>query len=579
MIMISNKNNQGAEYDPVDPLNPYIPPVSGLFPEQTADTKDYFGQYMVYIPTNFQLSNATVMILSQEGITSKEFYQTRTGMEWKALSDQQGFVLVIAEPQDGKNWNLSGDPALRDDITFLKRVYDTISSKSKQIRAVFNFNERAFYMVGYEDGGTMAHEFAMAWPYIFCGVATIGGAAVPSKVLDILGNSFNDPLSNGSLLALNMKSRLQNKNIPVPMWIVEASDESKNSQEVISYWISANNAIHTESNNYTQAAYENNAARVWVTDSTAGMKLTPDILYTQFLSKVQRFAGNPGGRLEWTVKHVNNGRTGFFTTEMIIDGLTRRWLTYVPTNYQQGKKVSLVVAIHGFTSAMTAFTGDTRWWEVAEKKGFIVVFGQAYPSDDILGNMPVPYWYSPLQAEVMGLSPKNPPDDVSYFSKIVEITKEQYSIDSSRVYATGHSNGSCMTWMLAAEVPELFAAVAPVGGDYGTNYDTMPENRQPIPIWIMKGEYDIDFGAYTQKAIDYWTMYNGITETPKESVDATGRFLTNDYLNDDKAPLFRSTIVANSPHAYLPEQAEMIWNDFFSKFTLNEDGSRSYDFI
>lgn len=42
-------------------------------------------------------------------------------------------------------------------------------------------------------------------------------------------------------------------------------------------------------------------------------------------------------------------------------------------------------------------------------------------------------------------------------------------------------------------------------------------------------------------------------------------------------PLFRYTVIEDSPHSYMPEVSEMVWNDFFSHFSLNADGSRSYD--
>ena len=74
------------------------------------------------------------------------------------------------------------------------------------------------------------------------------------------------------------------------------------------------------------------------------------------------------------VSHTNNGKTGFFYSEEKIDGKIRRWYTYVPSDYKAGTGVPLVVAIHGYSSAIHAFTGDSRWQDVAEKNGFIVVF-------------------------------------------------------------------------------------------------------------------------------------------------------------------------------------------------------------
>ena len=61
----------------------------------------------------------------------------------------------------------------------------------------------------------------------------------------------------------------------------------------------------------------------------------------------------------------------------------------------------------------------------------------------------------------------------------------------------------------------------------------------------------------------------------KDTVD--GRFTTHEYDNNQNIPLFRYTVIEDSPHSYMPEVSEMVWNDFFSHFSLNADGSRSYD--
>lgn len=47
--------------------------------------------------------------------------------------------------------------------------------------------------------------------------------------------------------------------------------------------------------------------------------------------------------------------------------------------------------------------------------------------------------------------------------KMLDYMEKTYSIDSSRIYVTGHSNGSHMTQELARRIPERFAAFAPTG--------------------------------------------------------------------------------------------------------------------
>ena len=81
-----------------------------------------------------------------------------------------------------------------------------------------------------------------------------------------------------------------------------------------------------------------------------------------------------------------------------------------------------------------------------------------------MGNIPVPYWNNPL----MGLTVEEPVDELSYFRQVVAQVKEDYTIDATRVYATGHSNGSCMTWLLALEESDLLPHLLPL-----------------VPIWVL----------------------------------------------------------------------------------------------
>ena len=571
-MLLYGSAGAAAQYKPVDPASPYLPPVSGLFHGQEIAAEAAEGRYSVYIPSAFQPCSGGVLLLAPDGSTAETFWESETGIAWKAVADREEIALITAEPKDGGSWNTAQSADGRDESAFLKKLYDTIRGKSGELNAPFDMDERAFYVVGYGKGGTAAQEFAMQWPAVVCGAAAVGGEAVPASIAEAIGNADSYPFAQADSLEGREALKLPNRKIPVPMWLAGVSGEG-----AAEYWTTANGAKAGSANEYAQQVFENGAARVWVSDSAE--KASPDILYTAFLSKVQRFVGRPGGRLEWTVEHKNDGKTGFFTTEKMVNGKLRRWMTYVPSSYQAGSKVPLVVAIHGYSSAMTAFTGDSRWQDVAEENGFIVAFAQGYPTDNIFGNIPVPFWNNDL----MGVPVEDVTDDVAYFRELVRTVKGAYSIDDTRVYATGHSNGSCMTWMLALEASDLFAAAAPVGSNMGAFLETVPTEGEPMPVWFMKGQYDGEDGAslaegtLSAQVMSYWIAFNGVGPASAGKADASGTFVTRDSCNSQGVPLVRFTEVKNSPHAYMPEEAEMIWNDFFSHFTLNADGTRSYD--
>ncbi|GIO34273.1 MULTISPECIES: prolyl oligopeptidase family serine peptidase [Paenibacillus] len=62
-----------------------------------------------------------------------------------------------------------------------------------------------------------------------------------------------------------------------------------------------------------------------------------------------------------------------------------------------------------------------------------------------------------------------------------------YNADASRVYITGLSMGGYGTWLLAADLPERFAAAAPICGG-GSWMDAFQLTR--TPIWAFHGAKD-----------------------------------------------------------------------------------------
>ena len=75
-------------------------------------------------------------------------------------------------------------------------------------------NERATYVVGYAEGGTMAHELAMAYPSRFAGIVSIGGSAVSDAYMEATGNAASFPYAmtnyNGPF------EQWKNNSFPVP---------------------------------------------------------------------------------------------------------------------------------------------------------------------------------------------------------------------------------------------------------------------------------------------------------------------------------------------------------------------------
>jgi poly(3-hydroxybutyrate) depolymerase len=62
---------------------------------------------------------------------------------------------------------------------------------------------------------------------------------------------------------------------------------------------------------------------------------------------------------------------------------------------------------------------------------------------------------------------------------VIDKVASEHKVDRSRIYATGISNGGDMTYRLAAELPGIFAAIAPVSGGMTQDWMQKPSGNLP----------------------------------------------------------------------------------------------------
>jgi len=70
---------------------------------------------------------------------------------------------------------------------------------------------------------------------------------------------------------------------------------------------------------------------------------------------------------------------------------------------------------------------------------------------------------------------------------LLEEIEEKYNVNPQKVYLTGLSMGGYGTWLLAAQHPEKFAAIAPICG--GGDPQWAPRLKD-MPIWAFHGAQD-----------------------------------------------------------------------------------------
>lgn len=153
-------------------------------------------------------------------------------------------------------------------------------------------------------------------------------------------------------------------------------------------------------------------------------------------------------------------------------GLRREYLIHVPKS-AIGKPVPVLMAIHGGGGDMDYQASNYGLIEKSEQAGFIAVFpnGTSRFASGILAT-----WNA---GTCCGRAVDERVDDVGFLKTVIERVATQISVDLSRVYATGMSNGGLMSYRLACELPGVIRAIAPVAG---TDNTIACKPSRPVPV-------------------------------------------------------------------------------------------------
>ena len=152
------------------------------------------------------------------------------------------------------------------------------------------------------------------------------------------------------------------------------------------------------------------------------------------------------------------------------DGAKVPYLLYLPKEYSAtGAKVPFMLFLHGRGESDGPLSVVAKWGPPmrlasGEHLKYVVVSPQC-PKES--------FW--------------SKDDQQPRLLELIAHIKKTYAIDDDRIYLTGLSMGGFGSWRLAAEHPEMFAAVAPVCGAGD------PKNGAKLaklPIWAWHGTDD-----------------------------------------------------------------------------------------
>lgn len=137
-------------------------------------------------------------------------------------------------------------------------------------------------------------------------------------------------------------------------------------------------------------------------------------------------------------------------------GATRQYKVHVPPGYDPDVPMPLVFCFHGLGQNGVMFCADGAGMvSKADSEGFVLVMPNGIENRWNAGTC------------CQGTPPYR--DDVGFVRAMFEEVSSHVNVDLDRVYATGLSNGGFMSYRLACDAADIFAAVAPGAGGIGVN--------------------------------------------------------------------------------------------------------------
>jgi predicted peptidase len=144
------------------------------------------------------------------------------------------------------------------------------------------------------------------------------------------------------------------------------------------------------------------------------------------------------------------------------------YLLYLPEGYSREKRWPLILYLHG-----KSLRGNDL--EMLKRYGLAALLEK---------NLSIPF---------VVVSPQCPSDrywmaEEETLLRLIDDVSSRYSVDTDRIYVTGHSMGGRGTWFLAYKHPEKFAAVVPLSD--APIDDAWAKQIAKVPAWAFHGTKD-----------------------------------------------------------------------------------------
>lgn len=129
---------------------------------------------------------------------------------------------------------------------------------------------------------------------------------------------------------------------------------------------------------------------------------------------------------------------------LTVAGETRSYRLHIPEGV--GDPAALVIVFHGLHGNAAQIEKSSGFSTLADREKFIIVYPDGIDEK----------WRFAGRTDA----------DVKFTLAIIEAVAAKLRVDRDRIYASGMSNGAMMSWRLACDAPDIFAAFGFVSGAY-----------------------------------------------------------------------------------------------------------------
>jgi len=228
--------------------------------------------------------------------------------------------------------------------------------------------------------------------------------------------------------------------------------------------------------------------------------------------------------------------------KVTVDDVDRNFMVRLPKGYDPQQHYPVVILLHGMNQDTDDIERLTRFNELADKDGIIAVYpsalhgrwnvgvhaeehrsmpmgpgrrrggyggGGGYPGGGYPGGggggypgggggYPRGGGQQQPQGQPTEHGRSGTADDVAFFNQMLDQLPMKFSVDTSRIYAAGLSEGGFMSLRLGCALGDRLAAVAAVGAAMPKTMICLPP--RPVPMLLMNGTSDpvVPYGGGTE---------------------------------------------------------------------------------